>query len=108
TRGPRDLHRDMPWPEQSSVLLGFSLVNPGTSPSEAAARGEVRERMRRALELLKDVYREGLWMRHYEQLSFAEIGQVLGTTENAATVRYVRALKRLKESWQAIHGEGEP
>src|SRR5262249_32933612 len=31
TRDCRDLHRDMPWPDHSSVQLGLSLVAPGTS-----------------------------------------------------------------------------
>ena len=35
TRGRRDLRRDMPWPEQSSVQLGMGLVHGGTSPSAA-------------------------------------------------------------------------
>jgi WD40 repeat protein len=30
TRECRDLHREMPWPEQSSVQLGLSLIAPGT------------------------------------------------------------------------------
>jgi RNA polymerase sigma-70 factor (ECF subfamily) len=105
TRGRRDLHRDLPWPEESSVLMGLSLVNPGTSPSEAVARGELRERMQQAIELLKDDDREVLWMRQYEQLTFGEIGQVLDISEDAATLRYVRALKRLKKAWQAMHPE---
>jgi RNA polymerase sigma-70 factor (ECF subfamily) len=106
TRGRRDLHRDLPWPEESSVVLGLGLVSPGTSPSEAVARRELGELMRQALGGLKDAYREVLWMRHSEQLSFAEIGQVLGVTENAATVRYTRALGRLRDCWRALHGEG--
>jgi RNA polymerase sigma-70 factor, ECF subfamily len=105
TRACRDLRRDLPWPEQSSVALGFSLIARHTGPSEAVVRSELRERMNQALAVLKDSYREVLWMRHYEQLSFAEIGQVLGVTENTATVRYVRALKRLRECWATMHGE---
>jgi len=79
TRACRDLRRELPWPEQSSVALGFSLIARNTGPSEAVVRSELRERMNQALAVLKDAYREVLWMRHYEQLSFAEIGQVLGT-----------------------------
>lgn len=107
TRGRRDVRRDLPWPERSSAAFGLDLMNPGTRPSEAAVRGEVRDRMTRALGLLKDGDRDVLWMRNAEQLSFGEIGQVLGVTENAATVRYVRALKRLKDCWRALYGEGE-
>jgi RNA polymerase sigma-70 factor, ECF subfamily len=36
-------------------------------------------------------------MRHYEQLSNQEIAQALGLTEPAASMRYLRAVRRLKE-----------
>lgn len=104
-RGCRDLHRDLPWPEESSILLGLNLVSSGTSPSAAAVRDELQQRMRGTLELLRTADREILWMRHSDQLSFAEIGAVLKLSENAATVRYVRALRRLKELWEQLYGE---
>jgi RNA polymerase sigma-70 factor, ECF subfamily len=36
-------------------------------------------------------------MRHYEQLSNQEIAQALGLTEPAASMRYLRAIRKLKE-----------
>jgi RNA polymerase sigma-70 factor (ECF subfamily) len=36
-------------------------------------------------------------MRHYEQLDNQEIAQALGLSEPAASMRYLRALKRLRE-----------
>jgi DNA-directed RNA polymerase specialized sigma24 family protein len=44
-------------------------------------------------------------MRHYDGLSFQDAALVLGVTENAATVRYVRALRRLKELWLKFNPE---
>lgn len=105
SRDRRNPAREMPWPEQSSIQLGLGLLNSGTSPSEAFARKELQERMRHALEGLGPRDREILWMRHYDDLSFSEAAAVLGITENAATVRYVRALKRLKTVWQRVHGD---
>ncbi len=102
TRDRRDPRRALPWPEASSVQLGLGLVSPGTSPSEAAAREDLRARMRQALGLLKEPDREILWMRHYDQLTFPEAAEVLGVTESAATLRYVRALKRLKHLWERL------
>jgi RNA polymerase sigma-70 factor (ECF subfamily) len=108
TRERRHPKRAMPWPDQSSVQLGLGLVSPGTSPSEAAVREELQRRMRQALALLKDADREILWMRHYDQLSFKEAALVLGIKESAATLRYVRAVERLKKLWQQLHPtEGE-
>jgi RNA polymerase sigma-70 factor (ECF subfamily) len=106
TRGRRDLHRDLPWPEESSMQLGLSLIDRGTDPGAAAEREEVRQRMRQALDLLKDADREILWMRHYDGLSFREAGSVLNIGENAATVRYVRAIRRLKQLWLKLYGGG--
>jgi RNA polymerase sigma-70 factor (ECF subfamily) len=103
TRGRRDPRREMPWPSASSVQLGLGLVSPGTSPSEAAVRAELQQRMQQALEMLSNTDREILWMRHYDQLTFGEAAQVLGIEESAATLRYVRALKRLKKLWQHLY-----
>ncbi len=61
--------------------------------------------MRQALDLLKEADRKVLWMRHYDELSFRDVAQVLGITENAAAVRYTRALRRLKVLWQQLYGD---
>jgi len=85
------------------MQLCLSLVAPGTSPTGALLRQEVQERMRQTLSLLKDSDRQVLWMRYYDDLSHAEMAVVLGVTENAATVRCLRALRRLKELWQKLN-----
>jgi RNA polymerase sigma-70 factor (ECF subfamily) len=94
---------ELPWPEESSVCLGLNLVDTGTSPTEAAAREELRQRVRQALDLLKDDDRLILWMHHFDHLSFREAGEVLGVTENAATVRHFRALARLRALWLKLY-----
>ena len=65
-------------------------------------RTELQQHVRNTVSLLKEPEREILWMRHTDQLSFHEIGVVLNITENAATVRYTRALRRLRELWQVL------
>jgi RNA polymerase sigma-70 factor (ECF subfamily) len=40
---------------------------------------------------------EIITMRHYEQLSNQEVAQSLGLTEPAASMRYLRAVRRLRE-----------
>jgi RNA polymerase sigma-70 factor (ECF subfamily) len=49
-----------------------------------------------ALNGMDAIDREILALRHFEQLTLAEAGQVLGIQRTAANNRYVRALKRLK------------
>jgi RNA polymerase sigma-70 factor (ECF subfamily) len=102
-RSPRAVGRDLPLPEQSSVQLGLGLVHTGTSPSSAAARDEVRQRVRQVVELLKEKDRQILWMRYQDGLSHQEVALVLGITDIAAMVRYARALKRFKDLWQRLH-----
>ncbi|MBL8823173.1 MAG: sigma-70 family RNA polymerase sigma factor [Planctomycetia bacterium] len=99
SRDKRDIRRDFPMPDQSSICLGLGLVQTGTSPSEGAVREEIQKSMRQVMALLRTSDREILWMRHYDQLSFIDIASILQITENAATVRYVRALKKLETLW---------
>jgi RNA polymerase sigma-70 factor (ECF subfamily) len=107
TRDRRDVRADLPWPEESSIQLGLGLVATGSSPSEAAAREELRHQMNHVLELLREKDREILWMRHHDGLTHAEIADLLGLTENAVGVRYVRALERLRQLWQRLHPDSE-
>lgn len=104
-RGRHGQRQDMPWPERSSVQLGLNLIASGTSPSEAAAREETRKQVHAVMELLGDRHKTILSMRHYDQLSGKEAALVLGITENAANVRYARALRRLKDLWHRLQNQ---
>lgn len=68
-----------------------------TSPSRAAMRQELGDRLRAALDAMDPLDREVLALRHFEELGNAETAAVLGITKDAASKRHVRALKRLKE-----------
>jgi RNA polymerase sigma-70 factor (ECF subfamily) len=99
----RDARRDVPIDsilalDVSSVALAAQLVSSGTSPSGVLARAEESERLHQALDQLEPLDREMLALRHFEQLSNAEAAAVLGITTSAASQRYYRALKRLKET----------
>jgi RNA polymerase sigma-70 factor (ECF subfamily) len=48
--------------------------------------------------------REVLALRHFEQLDNAETAQVLGLGESAASKRYLRALKKLKDVLTSLPG----
>jgi RNA polymerase sigma-70 factor (ECF subfamily) len=50
-----------------------------------------------ALRQLKDGEREALMLVYWEQLSYAEAGQVLGCSANAVAIRMHRAKTRLRE-----------
>src|SRR5262245_8482403 len=101
----RNARKDVAWPDRSSQQLGLKLIDTGPGPGSAADREELKQRVRQVLELLPDRDYEVVRMRHFEQLTFKEIAAMLGESENAATQRYVRALKRLKGIWQALFSE---
>ena len=84
-------------PEASSAALAAQLLGHATRPSEAAIRAEVKIRLQEALNTMDPLDREVLALRHFEQLSPAEAASVLGIKEKAAGMRYVRAIRRLKE-----------
>jgi RNA polymerase sigma-70 factor (ECF subfamily) len=48
-----------------------------------------------------------LALRHFEMLTNDETAAVLGISKSAASNRYVRALKRLKEILAAVPGFGD-
>ncbi len=86
-----------PMPEASSVALAVQLLGREDRPSEVAIRAERQRRIREALECLDPLDREVLALRHFEQLSRAEVAQLLGISEAAAGKRHLRALERLRE-----------
>jgi RNA polymerase sigma-70 factor, ECF subfamily len=103
TRHCRDFREQIPWPDASSVQMGLSLVGSGTSPSAAAHRADVQQRMREALAHLADADREVLCMRHFDNLTHVEAAEVLGIHVSAASLRYLRALERLRRLWVQLY-----
>jgi RNA polymerase sigma-70 factor (ECF subfamily) len=103
----RDPGRQIPWPDRSSAQQVLKLVDSATKPSEALAREELRRRVQQVLATLKPIDREVLWMRHYDQLSFADLAMLLKIQENTAIKRYVRALQRLKDLLPDLNPHGD-
>ncbi len=64
---------------------------------EAAVERFDGKRAMAALEELPDTYREALSLRYVEGLSPKEIGDIVGESENAVSVRIHRGLKKLKD-----------
>jgi RNA polymerase sigma-70 factor (ECF subfamily) len=53
--------------------------------------------MQDALNAMDPIDREVLALRHFEELSNSETAAALGLSKTAASNRYMRALRRLKE-----------
>jgi RNA polymerase sigma-70 factor (ECF subfamily) len=84
-------------PFASSESMAGQLVSHMTSPSQAAIRRELQQRLRAALDEMDPLDREVLALRHFEELGNSEVAEVLGITPDAASKRHIRALKRLRD-----------
>ena len=97
------LHRG-PFPQADSISLAAQLLGQMTTASQAAIRVEHRLIVQEALNGMDPIDREVLALRHFEHLSNDETALVLGLRKSAASNRYIRALKRLKEILSSIPG----
>lgn len=85
-------------PNATSAVLAAQLVGNLTSPSRAFAKEEQRMQVQEALDSLDVIDREVIALRHFEQLSNAEVAEVLELAPDTAYKRYIRALRRLKQT----------
>ena len=91
-------------PAASTHSLANLLLGRLTSPTQAAVRAERQLRLQEALNGMDQLDREILALRHFEELSNSEAATVLNLSKTAASNRYIRALKRLKDILSALHG----
>ena len=97
----RDAQREVsldgvPYAQATSASVAIQLVGVFTSPSGAAARADMLSLVQTAIEQMDPLDREVLALRHFEDLSNREVAEVLGIQQDAASIRYIRALRRLK------------
>jgi RNA polymerase sigma-70 factor (ECF subfamily) len=97
------LHRG-PFPQASSASLAAQLLGRLTSPTQAAVRAEMQVRLQEALNSMDPLDREILVLRHFEELSNTDTAAILGIQKSAASNRYIRALKRLKDILATMPG----
>jgi RNA polymerase sigma-70 factor (ECF subfamily) len=97
------LHRGA-LPEANSISLAAQLLGRLTSASTAAVRAELQIQLQQVLNAMDPLDREILALRHFEELSNGEVASVLNLSKSAASNRYVRALKRLKDDLSRIPG----
>lgn len=93
-------------PGASTGSLAARLLGNLTSPSQAAIRAERKIRLEEALNRMDPLDREILVLRHYEQMTNGDAAAALGLDKSAASKRYTRAIRRLKEIMAVLHGEG--
>lgn len=87
----------MRYPQATSISLAAELLGSVTSPSQAAHRAEMTAQLEVALKEMSTLDQEVIALRHFEDLTNAEVAEALEIQPTAASNRYVRALTRLKD-----------
>ncbi len=91
---PAHLPGDM---DHSSMALANQLVDGEVTPMAAATQRELAARVEQTIGELPEQDRDILLMRHYEFLSNQEVAEALGLSQPAASMRYLRAIRRMRE-----------
>jgi len=73
------------------------VADPAPLPDEIAERSDLQHLLRRTINALPPNYRTAVTLRYVNELSFAEIGKVMGVPENTAKTYFQRAKKRLRD-----------
>jgi RNA polymerase sigma-70 factor, ECF subfamily len=97
----RSLDREQPivpamLADHSSYELAGQLVDGELTPASEAIRREMQRRLDAAIADLDEDDREIILLRHREQLANQDVANALGLSEAAASMRYLRAVRRLR------------
>jgi RNA polymerase sigma-70 factor (ECF subfamily) len=96
------LHREA-LPQVSSATLAQQLLGAASS-NRPAQLAEIQAKLQDALNKLDPIDREIIVLRYFEEMTEAEVGQLLGIQKAAATRRYVRAVRRLRDALAGFRG----
>ena len=82
-----------------------TIPDPAPGVAEECAKRDEIFRLQRILHGISEPYREVFMWRIYAELSFKQIAQIFGKTENWACVTYHRARKMIQERWEEENRE---
>lgn len=105
----RDVYRELSkanadLSQSTTASIVSRLLGQVSTPSQQVVRAETALQLRTAVEGMDPIDREVLALRHFEALSNQEVADVLGIQVKAASIRYVRALQRLKGILEGLPG----
>jgi RNA polymerase sigma-70 factor, ECF subfamily len=89
--------------DRDAVLL---LPSSDPSPFEAAAQSEDAMRLAGRLQILPPLHREALLLRFQEDMSLAEMAQLLGAPTTTVTSRIYRGLAALRSAFEESDTHG--
>jgi RNA polymerase sigma-70 factor (subfamily 1) len=92
--GKRELSRERHL-DQAASEFEEALADSHTSPSGLAMKNEQRQHVERAVRRLTPRHEQAIRLRNDLGLSFAEMGVALSCSEDAARLRWVRAVEKL-------------
>ena len=90
--------------QTADSALRNSCISAEELPAHVVERQDEAERLYRRIQALSQESREILLLRLSAELSFRQIGEITGLSENAARVKYYRIRKQLAEQ---LAGEGK-
>lgn len=93
----KEVEMDRPQDDNAATARWNLLADSVTSPRSRLAQAEKHHLLRKILADMPDHDREILELRHFEELSNLECAAILAIDPKAASIRYVRALKRFQE-----------
>ncbi|HEX6463279.1 MAG TPA: sigma-70 family RNA polymerase sigma factor [Vicinamibacterales bacterium] len=77
------------------------------SPEQILARGTLDADLQAALDALPEAFREAVWLRDVEELSYADMAKVLGIPMGTVMSRISRGRRALFEALQGTRGTAE-
>lgn len=98
-RRRRQLHGS---PGAAQVVLESAPAPEWTGPEREVVLSERHQAILDAIAALPELYREPFVLRHVENWSYAEIGEVLGLPTDTVETRLVRARRLLREKLSAV------
>jgi RNA polymerase sigma-70 factor, ECF subfamily len=102
----RSLRRERPLDDgQSKALIDALAVSNSESPSAHFDRQILTERLGEALRRLPAPYRQVIIWRNRDDWSFADIGQRMDRSEDAARMLWGRAMRQLKKELGAYRND---
>lgn len=82
---------------ESAIDLMGQLADSQMTPAAVATWRELQRRFAEACSALDEQDQEIILMRHFERLSNSEAAEALGLSAQAASMRHLRAMRRLRE-----------
>jgi RNA polymerase sigma factor (sigma-70 family) len=108
TPGTLSISADHPLGDGGRNELERWTESPGPAPGSRLERQEDVDALQWALAALPEAEREVVMLRHFSELSFAQIAEAMGTPLGTALARAHRGLGKLRKMMESAHDPQRP